>query len=52
MAKILGMHRNNVIYHAKRMSELFSLDLDDPNQRLRLLLLYRVDDLLAADSKL
>ena len=52
VAKILGMHRNNVIYHAKRMSELLSLDLDDHNQRLRLLLLYRVDDLLAADSKL
>ena len=40
-AELLHMHRNNVIYHAKRISEQFHLDLDDPNVRLRLLLLYR-----------
>ena len=45
-ASILHMHRNNVIYHTKRMSEIFSLDLDDPAQRLRLLMLYRLRDIL------
>ena len=44
-ATVLHMHRNNVIYHAKRISEMFGLDLDDPNQRLRLMLLYRLGDL-------
>lgn len=44
-AEVLHMHRNNVIYHAKRISEQFSLDLDDPMERLRLLMLYRVADL-------
>lgn len=46
VAAILHMHRNNVIYHTKRMEEIFSLDLDDPAQRLRLLMLYRLSDIL------
>lgn len=48
VATVLHMHRNNVIYHAKRMSDIFGLDLDNPNQRLKLLLLYKTDDLLSA----
>lgn len=47
-ASLLHMHRNNVIYHAKRIEELFGIDLDDPNQRLRLLMLYKLNDLLTA----
>ena len=43
-AAILHMHRNNVIYHTKRISEIFALDLEDPAQRLRLLLLYKLSD--------
>ena len=44
------MHRNNVIYHAKRISEQFSVDLDDPGVRLRLLMLYRVAELAEAGA--
>lgn len=49
-AAILGMHRNNVIYHAKRISELFDLDLEAPSQRLRIQLLYRLEELQSAPS--
>ena len=47
-AALLHMHRNNVIYHIGRITDIFSLDLDDPEQRLRLLLLYRLNDLLVS----
>ena len=49
-AEVLHMHRNNVIYHAKRISEQFSVDLDDPGVRLRLLMLYRVAELAEAGA--
>jgi sugar diacid utilization regulator len=44
-ARILHMHRNNVIYHIRRISDIFNLDLDRPNLRLRLLMLYRLEDM-------
>lgn len=47
-ANLLHMHRNNVIYHIGRICDIFSLDLEDPGQRLRLLLLYRLGDLLSS----
>lgn len=47
-AAILGMHRNNVIYHAKRMSEIFGIDFENHNHRLRLLMLYKLDDMIQA----
>ena len=47
-AALLHMHRNNVIYHIGRICEIFHLDLEDPGQRLRLLVLYRLSDLLEA----
>ena len=47
-ADSIYMHRNNVIYHIGRICDIFSLDLEDPGQRLRLLLLYRLGDLLSA----
>ena len=48
-AALLHMHRNNVIYHTKRIVEIFNLDLEDAGQRLRLLLLYRLYDLLSLE---
>lgn len=42
VANKLGMHRNNVIYHVKRMEEDFHLTLDDPDVRLRLLMSFEV----------
>ncbi len=41
-AKELHMHRNNVIYHIQRMSELFQMNLDDPELRMQILLSERV----------
>ena len=38
----LGMHRNNVIYHVKQISEEFHLNFDDPDVRLRLLMSFEV----------
>lgn len=37
----LHMHRNNVNYRVKRIEELINIDLDDPETRLRIQLLYR-----------
>lgn len=44
--KILHMHRNNVIYHIERLSEQFDLDLEDPEACLRLLISFKVLELL------
>lgn len=41
-AKELHMHRNNVIYHVQRMSELFQMNLEDPELRMQILLSERV----------
>lgn len=45
-ATALHMHRNNVIYHIERLSEQYSLDLKDPETCLRLLISFRILDLL------
>lgn len=44
--KLLHMHRNNVIYHIERLSEQFDLDLEDPETCLRLLISFKVLELL------
>lgn len=41
-ANILHMHRNNVIYHIRQLSEIYGLDFDDPDIRERLLLSFTV----------
>lgn len=45
-AQALHMHRNNVIYHVDRLSDQLGVDLSDPETRLRLLLSYKVMDLM------
>lgn len=47
-APYLHMHRNNVIYHIRRICHTFELDLENPGERLRLLMLYKLDDSLKA----
>lgn len=46
-ATLLHMHRNNVIYHINRICEIFNFDLEDSGQRLRLLLLYHLSDIIS-----
>ncbi len=48
--KVLHMHRNNVIYHMERLTEQFGLDLDDPEVCLRLLISFKVLDLMQQDA--
>lgn len=45
-AKVLHMHRNNVTYRIKRIEELFGLDLEDPQMRLKVQYSFCVLDLL------
>lgn len=45
-ARVLHMHRNNVIYHVERLSEQLGVELEDPETRLRLLLSFKVMDLM------
>lgn len=45
-ARVLHMHRNNVIYHVERLSDQLGVDLGDPETRLRLLLSYKAMDLM------
>lgn len=45
-AKVLHMHRNNVTYRVKRIEELFGLDLEDPQMRLKVQYSFCVLDLL------
>jgi len=41
-AELMHMHRNNVIYRIGRICEQVNIDLDDPKERLRLLVAYEV----------
>ena len=41
-AKLLHMHRNNVIYRISKIEEIIKLDLEDPDVRLRLLLCFEI----------
>ena len=43
-AALMHMHRNNVIYRIGRLCEQFGINLDDPKERLRLLVAYEVID--------
>lgn len=45
-AKLLYMHRNSVIYRIARIRETLNMDLDDPNVRLRLLISFKILELL------
>ena len=45
-AKVLHMHRNNVTYRVKRIEELFGLDLEDPQMRLKVQYSFCILDLL------
>lgn len=41
-AKYVHMHRNSVIYRIQKIQDLLSLNLDDPDVRLRLLISFKI----------
>lgn len=41
-AKQLYMHRNNIIYHISRIQELTGLELNDPEEKLKLLFAFKL----------
>lgn len=45
-AKLLYMHRNSVIYRIARIRDLLDVDLNDPEIRLRLLISFKILELL------
>lgn len=48
-AKLLYMHRNSVIYRISRIRELLNVNLDDPDIRLRLLISFKILELIRPD---
>ncbi len=42
VAKLMDMHRNNVIYHIKNISEQYGVDFNDANTRLKFLLSFEL----------
>jgi len=43
----MHMHRNTVLYHMERISDLLDISLDDPDVRLQLILAFKADDFMA-----
>ena len=44
VAAIMHMHRNTVLYHMEKVSDLLGVTLEDPDVRLQLLLAFKADD--------
>lgn len=44
VASLMHMHRNTVLYHIEKISNLLGVSLDDPDTRLQLLLAFKADD--------
>jgi len=51
VSKLLNMHRNNVVYHIRRIEELLGIDLDDHRVRLNMMLAFYFFELKAANDK-
>lgn len=45
-ARLLHMHRNSVIYRIGKISDILGVDLDDPDVRLRLLISFKVIEMI------
>ncbi len=43
-AKVLCIHRNSLVYRVNRLKEMLDVDLDDPDERLYLILSYFVSE--------
>ena len=46
VASVMHMHRNTVLYHMDKISDLLEISLDDPDIRLQLILAYKADELI------
>jgi hypothetical protein len=46
VASLMHMHRNTVLYHMEKISDMLGLSLDDSDTRLQLLLAFKADDLV------
>ena len=44
VGSIMHMHRNTVLYHMEKISDLLDVSLDDPDVRLQLMLAFKADD--------
>ena len=44
VGRIMHMHRNTVLYHIERIKENLGVSLDDPEEKLKLLLAYKMED--------
>lgn len=45
-ARLLHMHRNSVIYRMGKISDILGVDLDDPDVRLRLLISFKILEMI------
>lgn len=45
-ARLMHMHRNSIIYRLNQIREILAVDLDDPDIRLRLMLSFKIMELL------
>lgn len=45
-ARLLHMHRNSVIYRIGKISDILGVDLDDPDVRLRLLISFKILEMI------
>ena len=45
-ARLMHMHRNSIIYRLNQIREVLAVDLDDPDIRLRLMLSFKIMELL------
>ena len=46
VASLMHMHRNTVLYHMERISDLLGISLDDPDVRLLLMMAFKADDFI------
>lgn len=45
-ARLMHMHRNSIIYRLNQIREILAVDLDDPDVRLRLMITFKIMDLI------
>lgn len=45
-ARLLHMHRNSVIYRIGKISDILGVDMDDPDVRLRLLISFKILEMI------